>query len=71
MYPVYCGMEDTTGANQFGLKSDYKQSIHRLIQRFLEIPEVVIHLIPHVLGFRGRCGGKMIIPLCGKLKKIL
>jgi len=37
-------------ANQFGLKSDYKQSIHRLIQRFLEIPEVVIHLIPHVLG---------------------
>lgn len=39
-----------TGDNQFGLKEDYKQVVRAIIDYFLTIPNVKIHLIPHVVG---------------------
>lgn len=39
-----------TGDNQFGLKEDYRQVVRAIIDYFLTIPNVKIHLIPHVVG---------------------
>lgn len=38
-----------TGKNQFGLKCDYKRSIKSIIDFFLSLPKVKVHLIPHVV----------------------
>ena len=38
-----------TRDNQFGLKCDYKELIKSIIDYFLSIPNVVIHLVPHVV----------------------
>lgn len=35
--------------NQFGLKCDYKHLIHSVIEYFLKMPEVIVHLVPHVV----------------------
>lgn len=39
-----------TQDNQFGLKDDYKTLIRSVISHFLQIPNVKLHLIPHVVG---------------------
>ena len=39
-----------TRNNQFGLKVDYQALIHALIKHFLLEKNVVLHLIPHVVG---------------------
>lgn len=38
-----------TKDNQFGLKDDYKELMNNIIMYFLLIPNVIIHLIPHVV----------------------
>ena len=38
-----------TRDNQFGLKCNYQNTIREIIKYFLSIPDVVIHLIPHVV----------------------
>lgn len=39
-----------TRNNQFGLKVDYQKLIHQIINYFLQIKNVKLHLIPHVVG---------------------
>ncbi|MCD7973944.1 MAG: polysaccharide pyruvyl transferase family protein [Candidatus Azobacteroides sp.] len=39
-----------TQNNQFGLKSNYQKLIHSIIEYYLSLPHVKLHLIPHVLG---------------------
>lgn len=39
-----------TGRNMFGLQSDYKQTIHRIIDHFLQKENVHVLLVPHVFG---------------------
>ena len=39
-----------TGANQFGLAVDYRELITRLIEHFLTVPDVEVHLVAHVLS---------------------
>jgi len=39
-----------TKNNQFGLKVDYPQLIRSIIEYFLSMPNVKLHLIPHVVG---------------------
>ena len=39
-----------TGRNQFGLRSDYRVTIQRLIRFLVERQEVQVLLVPHVLG---------------------
>lgn len=39
-----------TGDNQFGLRVDYRKYCCSVIERLLQIPNVEIHLIPHVLS---------------------
>lgn len=39
-----------TGNNQFGLKSDYRKSVTAIIDYFLQRQEVVLHLVPHIVG---------------------
>jgi len=36
--------------NQFGLKLDYRKLVHDIIDYFLKIKGVVLHLVPHVVG---------------------
>lgn len=38
-----------TKNNQFGLKSDYPEFTHSIIDYFLTIPNVKIHIVPHVV----------------------
>ena len=38
-----------TRDNQFGLKVDYQKCIRSIIDYFLAIPNVIVHLIPHVV----------------------
>ena len=38
-----------TGGNQFGLKADYRLLTERIIEMFLSMDNVCVHLIPHVL----------------------
>jgi polysaccharide pyruvyl transferase WcaK-like protein len=38
-----------TGGNQFGLSIDYPATIRQLIKLFLEIPDVEVHLVGHVI----------------------
>jgi len=38
-----------TQNNQFGLKLDYKELVHEIIDYFLSIPRVKIHIVPHVV----------------------
>jgi polysaccharide pyruvyl transferase WcaK-like protein len=38
-----------TGNNQFGLRCDYRAAMHSLVQSFLEMPDVQLHLVSHVL----------------------
>ena len=38
-----------TRNNQFGLKCDYKDLINSIINYFISVPDVMIHLIPHVV----------------------
>jgi polysaccharide pyruvyl transferase WcaK-like protein len=38
-----------TRDNQFGLKGDYQKCIRSIIDYFLAIPNVIVHLIPHVV----------------------
>ncbi len=37
-----------TGKNELGLTVDYQRLIRKIIEKFLEIPDVKIHIIPHV-----------------------
>lgn len=39
-----------TGTNQFGLLDDYQQTVREIITYFLSLPNVKLHLIPHVVG---------------------
>lgn len=39
-----------TRDNQFGLSVDYHQLVERVIDYFLGQPNVVVHLVPHVVG---------------------
>lgn len=39
-----------TGDNQFGLKCDYQNTVCQIIDYFLSKLDVVLHLIPHVVG---------------------
>ncbi len=39
-----------TGANEFGLTIDYAGLTHRLIETFTAMPDVDVHLLPHVIG---------------------
>lgn len=39
-----------TRNNQFGLKCNYQKAIRNIINYFLTIDDVIIHLIPHVVG---------------------
>lgn len=39
-----------TQDNQFGLKCDYKKTVHDLIDFFLSLPNTKVHFIPHVVG---------------------
>ena len=39
-----------TQDNQFGLKDDYQKTVREIISFFLSIPNVKLHLIPHVVG---------------------
>jgi len=39
-----------TGRNQFGLRSDYRETIQRLLRFFTERQRVQVLLVPHVLG---------------------
>lgn len=36
--------------NQFGLNNNYQETIHGLINYFLKLPHVKIHLVPHVVA---------------------
>lgn len=38
-----------TKSNQFGLKTNYQQLVKNIIEYFLEIPDVQLHLVPHVV----------------------
>ena len=38
-----------TGNNQFGLKCDYQKTIRSIIDYFLSLPNVMLHLVPHVV----------------------
>lgn len=38
-----------TQNNQFGLKEEYKVIINNIIEYFLSLPNVILHLIPHVV----------------------
>ena len=38
-----------TGDNQFGLKCDYQETIRSIIDYFLSLPNVMLHLVPHVV----------------------
>lgn len=39
-----------TRDNQFGLKDDYQSLVRSIISFFLKLPNVKLHLIPHVVG---------------------
>ncbi len=39
-----------TRDNQFGLKCNYQTTIKQIINYFLSVPNVILHLIPHVVG---------------------
>lgn len=39
-----------TGDNQFGLKCDYRKLIRTILDFFLKIENVKLHLVPHVVG---------------------
>lgn len=39
-----------TQNNQFGLKDDYQKTVREIISYFLSMPNVKLHLIPHVVG---------------------
>lgn len=39
-----------TQDNQFGLKDDYEAMVRSIISYFLKMPDVKLHLIPHVVG---------------------
>lgn len=39
-----------TKDNQLGLKADYKQIIRQVIDYFLSMPNVMLHLVPHVVN---------------------
>ncbi len=39
-----------TKNNQFSLKSDYRRLIHSVIEFFLDLPNVKLHLVPHVVA---------------------
>ena len=39
-----------TRNNQFGLSVDYPQLVERVVDYFLQRPDVVLHLVPHVVG---------------------
>lgn len=39
-----------TQDNQFGLKDDYQKVVRSLIEYFLSLPNVMLHLIAHVVG---------------------
>ena len=39
-----------TQDNQFGLKGDYQKAVRGIIDYFLSLPNVKLHLIPHVVG---------------------
>lgn len=39
-----------TQDNQFGLKGDYQKTVRNIIDYFLSLPNVKLHLIPHVVG---------------------
>lgn len=39
-----------TGNNQFGLKCDYQETIRSIIDYFLSLPNVMLHLVPHVVA---------------------
>ena len=39
-----------TGDNQFGLKCDYQKTVYQIIDYFLSKPDVMLHLVPHVVG---------------------
>lgn len=39
-----------TRDNQFGLKDDYQKVVRSVIEYFLKIPDVKLHLVPHVVG---------------------
>lgn len=39
-----------TGNNQFGLICDYQTVVRSIIDYFLKVPEVKVHLIPHVVA---------------------
>jgi len=39
-----------TGDNQFGLKDDYQKIIREIIEYFIKMPNVKLHLISHVVG---------------------
>ncbi len=38
-----------TADNQFGLKCNYQKTIREIIKYFLSFPDVVLHLVPHVV----------------------
>lgn len=38
-----------TKNNQFGLKADYQELIYSIIEYFLSVPDVKIHIVPHVV----------------------
>lgn len=38
-----------TGNNQFGLKDDYKTVVRSIIDYFLSLPNIKLHLVPHVV----------------------
>lgn len=41
-----------TGRNMFGLKADYAEVMHRVVDTFRARPDCEVHLVPHVLSDR-------------------
>lgn len=39
-----------TKDNQFSLTVDYKELVHKIINKLASLPNVILHLIPHVVG---------------------
>lgn len=50
-----------TGDNQFGLKEDYPKVISAIVNYFLSMPNVILHLVPHVVGKDGKEAADTIV----------
>lgn len=50
-----------TGKNQFGLKDDYQNVVRSVIRYFLNMQNIKIHLVPHVVSRDGKSGADTVV----------